>query len=89
MSNTYRRGQGVEEAPMEGETLLYHAGEKKFCQLNETAAFLWSRLDQPRSVDEIARDMCESYEGVEFDQARADVQATVDELIRLSILEQA
>jgi len=73
---------------MEGETLLYHTGNKQFCQLNETAAFLWSRLDQPRSVDDIARDLCAAYDGVDFDQAKADVQATVDELLCLSILEQ-
>jgi len=84
----YKRGQGVEEAPMQGETLLYHKGSKTFCQLNETAAFLWSSLEQPSSVDDVARSVCDAFDGVEFEQARADVQAAVDELVGLAVLEQ-
>ncbi len=86
MSVRYRRGEGVEEAPMEGETLLYHKDTKKFCRLNSTAAYVWECLEQPRSVDDLATAICETFEGVERDRARQDAQAAVDELVELSIL---
>ncbi len=87
MSAVYQRAQGIEQAPMEGETLLYHKDTKKFCRLDGTAAFMWERLEQPRSVAELATDISEAYDGVEFDQAQADVQAAVEELVQLSIVD--
>ncbi len=71
---------------MEGETLLYHKDTKKFCRLNSTAAYVWECLEQPRSVDDLATAICETFEGVERDRARQDAQAAVDELVELSIL---
>ena len=85
MSITYRRGDGVEAAPMEGETLLYHKDTKKFCRLNSTAAYVWECLEQPRTVDDLAAAICEEFDGVERDVARQDAQAAVDELVELSI----
>jgi len=89
LSEVYRRAAGVEAAPMEGETLLYHPSTKKFCRLNETAAFLWDRLAEPRSLEELAGDLCAEFAGVELDQARKDVRVAVEELVGVSIVEQA
>lgn len=89
MSKVYRRVPGVEAAPMEGETLLYHPDTKKFCRLNETAAFLWERLEQPQSVDQLAADVSAGWDGVGLEQARVDVQGAIAELVGLSIVEQA
>jgi hypothetical protein len=74
---------------MEGETLLYHKDTKKFCRLNGTAALMWECLEQARSVDALARDICDAYDGVEMDRARSDVQAVIDELLGLAIILEA
>ena len=73
---------------MEGETLLYHPDTKKFCRLNETAAFLWERLAEPRSLEDLAKDMCAAYEGVDLEQARKDARNAVEVLADLLIIEQ-
>lgn len=89
MSVVYQRAQGIEQAPMEGETLLYHKDSRKFCRLNGTAAFMWECLEQARSVDELARDICDAYDGVEMDRAQSDVRAVIDELLGLAIIVEA
>ncbi len=86
MTDMYQRGTSVEEAPMEGETLLYHKETKKFCRLNATAAFLWQCLEQPRSVEDLVAAVCYEFEGVEPDRARHDVLAAVDEMVELSVV---
>lgn len=89
MEQRYRRGGGVEAAPMEGETLLYHSSTRKFCRLNATAAFLWERLAEPMTVEQLAAELCTAFDGVEIDRARQDAQGAVDELQALSIIERA
>ncbi len=74
---------------MEGETLLYNTETKKFCRLNPTAAFLWERLLEPRSLEQLAADVCAEFSGVEMEQARTDVQGALEELVGLSIVVQA
>jgi hypothetical protein len=86
VTDMYRRGTSVEEAPMEGEALLYHKDTKKFCRLNATAAFLWQCLEQPRSVEDLVAAVCDEFEGVERDRARHDVQAAVDEMVHFSVV---
>jgi len=88
LSLVYRRAPSVEAAPMEGETLLYHPDTKKFCRLNETAAFLWERLAEPRSLEELAVEVRDAFDGVDLEQAREDVRNAVEELAGISIVEQ-
>lgn len=73
---------------MEGETLLYNTETRKFCRLNETAAFLWERLAEPRSLEQLASDLCAEFAGVELQQARRDVQGALEELVGLSVVVQ-
>ena len=64
---------------MQGETILFHPDTNKFCTLNGTATFLWTRLERDHTVDELAAALCEQYDGVEAATARRDVQAALQE----------
>jgi hypothetical protein len=54
--------------------------------LDETAGRIWDAAIARADEDEIARKLCEEYD-VPAETARADVRATLDELVRLGALE--
>lgn len=77
----YSRRTGVESAPMQEETVIYNAANGKFCMLNETAAFIWDQLDEPRTAEEISTRLCDSFDGVDFTHAERDVRKALDQLV--------
>jgi hypothetical protein len=54
--------------------------------LDETAGRIWDAAVAGTDEDAIARKLCEEYD-VPAETARADVRATLDELVRLGALE--
>ncbi len=85
----FRRREGVDEAPMENQTVLYIPTSKAFCVLNETAAFLWERLAKEATADELVQAMVEAFDGVDSATAGQDVRVALDELNDLDLLAQA
>jgi len=83
---TYRRNPAVEASAMKEESLLFNPGSSKFCLLNETAAFLWERLERPSTADELARAVCDRFEGVARDRAEQDVQTWLRRLDDLKLV---
>lgn len=47
--------------------------------LNETAAFIWEKMDGNSNLDEIIRNLVEEYD-VDYETARADVEDFVNEM---------
>jgi hypothetical protein len=86
MGPRYQRKLGVESAPLDAEEILFHAERQKFIMLNETASFLWSRLSEPRSPEELARGLCESFASVTSSQALLDVEQTLRRLEELEFV---
>jgi hypothetical protein len=82
----YQRKSSVECAPMNDETILYDPGTVRFCLLNGTAAYLWERLETPRSADELLGDITHGYVDVDPGTARHDVQAVLTELVQLAFV---
>jgi hypothetical protein len=82
----YQRKSSVECAPMNDETILYDPGTVRFCVLNGTAAYLWERLETPRSADELLGDIAHGYVDVDPGTARHDVQAVLTELVQLAFV---
>lgn len=56
--------------------------------LNETAKFIWERLDGSRSPEQIAEELTEEFDVTE-DQALQDIQVFLAELAKLNIIETA
>lgn len=57
----------------EGEGVLVDLNTKRYYQLNETAMFIWQRLEKGAPTEQIVRDLLETYEVME-EQATASVE---------------
>lgn len=83
---TLRRNPQVEASPLKDEMLLFDGAANKFFVMNASAAFLWEQLGEPKAEEALAVKMCESFSGVAIDRARADVRATVKQMVDLGLL---
>jgi hypothetical protein len=71
-------------APMKDETVLFNPASNQFCVLNKTAAFIWSRLERPQTVDEICAALSASFSNVEGKGVAADVQKMLTDMQQAS-----
>jgi len=67
----------VESAPLQGETIVYNPETKRFCMLNATAAFLWERLDSPRTLEELSTALRSSFADADAARLDEDVRAVL------------
>ena len=84
--SVFRRNSGIEEAPLQGELMLFDPVSAKFFVLNTTMAFLWRNCDGTRPLDEIATALADEYEGVDLSTAERDLSAAAGELFSLGLL---
>ena len=80
MATQVSRNPSVDFAPMKNESVLFQPKTNQFCLLNATATFLWTQLDQPRSVSELADRLCQRFDAVNMNDALRDVEKVVEEL---------
>jgi hypothetical protein len=74
-----------------GEHLLVPLGAQvmdmnAIITLNVTSSYIWSLLEQDRSIDELAAAVAERFE-VDHASARADIQKFLDEITDLGLLQ--
>jgi hypothetical protein len=82
----YQRNSSVECAPMKDESILYDPASVKFCVLNGTAAFLWERLERPRSAGELLGELSDAYRIDDRAKAEHDLHALLGELVQLAFV---
>jgi coenzyme PQQ synthesis protein D (PqqD) len=82
----YQQSPGIEFAPLQDEVILFHSPSNKFCVLNRTSSFIWSELKQPASCEEISQRLGESFDGVGLEQARSDVESTLNQMLSLGLI---
>lgn len=58
----------------------------RLISLNDTAAWLWNKLDETTDTDALAEALCGEYD-VEPDVARRDVETVIEEWIKAGIVE--
>ena len=58
------------------EGVLVDLNSKKYCQLNETASFIWRALEKNLSPQDIAKEMFDHYD-VSLERATASVDQTL------------
>jgi len=73
---------------MRSESLLFDPVANKFVLLNETATFLWERLETPASASQLADDLSMAFEGVESGEAQRHVEELLQRLGGLALIEQ-
>ena len=81
----YKRNPVVETAPMSGETVLYNPDTNRFCVLNETATFIWERLEQPQTQSQLCSQLLAHFDGVDPVVAESDVAATLSDFTDMAI----
>jgi len=60
--------------------------ERKFCALNATSSLIWERLKEPASIDQLAKHIVDSYQGINEADARKDTEAILAEMTSLAIV---
>jgi hypothetical protein len=86
VTTSYRRNPAVEAAPMQDETILFDPATNKFCLLNGTAAWLWSRLEEPCTVEQLSSGLLENFHGVTPMDADRDVRSAIEHFRDLSFV---
>ena len=81
----FKRHSKVESAPLEDECILYHPGDNRFLRLNQTASFIWGRIEQPATAEEIAGALLEQFQGVERQDAVRDVSTALEHMVSMTL----
>ena len=87
----YKTRRGVVLTSICGENILVAAKElRKYCpyvsNLNETSAFLWQKLIDGATEDELMDAVCEEYEIDDPDGARQAVKAFLAQMLELNYI---
>lgn len=80
-----KRGGKFEVEEMDHESLIYRRPSKTAIYLNDTATVIWKLCDGTRTMQQIGDLLAESYPD-NAAEIRADVKATIDELVRSGVL---
>jgi hypothetical protein len=81
MEGRYSRNPAVEFAPMRGESVLFNPRTSKFCLLNSTAAHLWSQLEAPQTVQELAASIESHFADVDSGAVHHEIENALSQLL--------
>ena len=79
----------MEEAPLQGELMLFDAATSRFFVLNRTMSFVWKRCDGQYTVQGMARELPSEFDDVDAANAEMDVRKALGELEALGLLVKA
>jgi hypothetical protein len=85
----YQKNQTVEEAPLQGDLMLFEPSTSKFFVLNPTMAFVWKALDGAAPLAKVVDSLQVAFDGVDPSLAEADVLRATQELLSLGLIEPA
>ena len=80
------RNATIEEAPLQGELMLFDPGASKFYVLNPTMAYIWKRCDGGSTVEVMIEGLKAAFSGVEPAAAEADLRRALHELVSLKLV---
>lgn len=84
--NTFRRNPAIEEAPLQGELMLFDPGTSKFFVLNRTMAYLWKSCDGQRSLADIVQGAGREFASVDASRVEVEFSDAVRELLSMGLL---
>jgi len=76
-----RRNPKVEEAPLQGELMLFDPATSRFFVLNRTMAYVWRECESAPGINGLIEGLQREFAEVESDVARKDVERALQELI--------
>ena len=71
---------------IDGETVILHRDVGKYYGLNEVGTFVWELLQEPRSVDELCREVVGAYD-VERNRCRKDIEDLLTDLAQKNLVQ--
>jgi Coenzyme PQQ synthesis protein D (PqqD) len=81
MSARYQQRPTIEAAPLEDGVILLDPDTNEFSVLNQTASAIWSHVARPATSEEISAEIVASFSDVTEGAARADVEATLQQMV--------
>jgi hypothetical protein len=77
----FRHNPNTDTASLNEEAMLFDPEKSQFFHLNVTASFLWSQLAEPSSAEQLAREVCKSFDGAGFADALRDVEEMLKQML--------
>lgn len=82
----FTRNVRIEEAPLQGELMLFDPDASKFYVLNRTMAFVWRRCDGSHTLPGMLEGLQREFDDVPPSEAEADVRKALGELLSLGLV---
>jgi hypothetical protein len=82
----WRRNPQVEEAPLQGELMIFDPASSRFFVLNRTMTFVWRRCDGAHGVREMVDDLRQEFREVDRETAEGDLKKALGELASLGLV---
>jgi hypothetical protein len=86
MFESLRKNPKIEEAPLQGELMLFDPATSRFFVLNRTMAYVWRTCESVRGVNALIDGLQQEFSEVEADAARKDVERALQELIEAGLV---
>jgi hypothetical protein len=77
----FQRSAQVEIAPLDDELILFDPPSNVFLIMNAAGSFLWGRLSEPQTADDLARAVCGHFSGIELANAVHDVNDILEQML--------
>lgn len=81
----YKRNADLMEADLGDEIVALHLDEGTCFGFNEVAAWVWRRLAEPATFDQLRDELLEKYD-VSADQCGQELRVLVDDLVAKKLL---
>jgi hypothetical protein len=81
-----RRNPEVEEAPLQGELMIFHPASSRFFVLNRTMTFVWRRCDGAHGVADMVDELRSEFSEVDRATAEGDLTKALGELASLGLV---
>jgi hypothetical protein len=82
----FTRNPRIEEAPLQGELMLFDPDAAKFYVLNRTMAFVWSSCDGSHTLPGMLAGLQGEFDDVPPSEAEADLRKALSELLALGLV---
>ena len=84
--DSIKRNPRIEEAPLQGELMLFDPETSRFFVLNRTMAFVWRHCDGELAWSRLVEGLTQEFSGVPPGAAEADLRRAVEELRGLGLV---
>ncbi len=86
MRGRYRKDPRIGLASLDQEAILFDPQESKYLVVDATGSFVWDRLSDACDAQDLARAVCNHFEGVELPAALNDVERILGEMARHGLI---